>query len=138
MKALVRLLSRQFRPPKYHVTGTGLARLDPDGELHETTFADVIGVQIDANDRTVFAANGCLFPIIGDAYRGGDRLVRAIDHGVAPHLRYANDGRPLVEPAAKFANIRRRVTVFRILNAIGAVVVGFSSLILFVNWRHND
>jgi hypothetical protein len=137
MKALVRLLTRQIRAPKYYLTGAGLARLEPDGALHETAFGDVIGVQVDGKDRAVLAANGCLFPIVGDAYRGGDDLVRAIDLGVAPNLRYTTDGHALAEPTAEIAKKRRRTTVFRILNAFGAVLLGFTCLILFVDWRYN-
>src|SRR3954453_16158402 len=42
MTTAARLFSRQWRAPRLYLTGTGLAMRDPDGDVHETRFDDVV------------------------------------------------------------------------------------------------
>lgn len=88
MKLLVRLLARQWRPMQLCLTDNGLALIDPDGGVHRTSFDEVIGVGVDGDDRTVFCASGCVFPVITGAYRNGARLRDAVDAAVSPSRRY--------------------------------------------------
>jgi hypothetical protein len=137
MKTLVRILARQWRAPTFYLSGNGLTRRDPDGDLHDTTFADIIGVEVDSDDRMVFSANGCVHHIVRNAYRDGDYLVNAIDSGVMPQVRYAPDGRPLPNPTVEVAAARRKKSIARIFNAMGAVVSGLAALVLIADWRYH-
>jgi len=139
MKTLVRLLTRQWRAPDLYLTGTGLARRDPDGDVHGTRFDDVIGVEVDGDNRIVFAANGCIFPVVPDAYRGGEALADVIDSAVPATLRYSPDG----QVKAKASSIdtiarlgRGRPVWYRLLNGVGAVLFALSTAVLYINWRH--
>lgn len=138
MRTLVRIIGRQVRAPRMYLTGTGLAWRDPDGDVHETTFEDVIGVEVDGDDRTVFAANGCIVPVIPDAFRGGEALREAIDTAVPSHLRYSPNGpdEARQSPVDAFARIGHgRPPWYRLLNAVGAVVFAAATAILYLNWR---
>ncbi|HEX6871415.1 MAG TPA: insulinase family protein [Micromonosporaceae bacterium] len=184
MKRLVRLIARQWRAPRYYLTGSGLAMMDPDGDVHQTTFADVIGVQVDGDDRLLFSADGCLLPVIADAFRDGEALREAIDRNVPAHLRFTARGHehagagptptseragtepaptserartepaPTAERAATASSQvvamkpvkesavdavarvgRERPGWYRLLNALGAVILTLATVVLYLGWR---
>jgi hypothetical protein len=136
MRPLVRLLTRQLRAPRHYLTDTGLARRDPDGDVHHTSFADIVAVEVDGDDRLVFAGNGCVLPIIQDAFRGGETLIRAIDTAVPAHVRYVchlpGSTPASAEVIAHAGRARRRRN--RYLNATGAVLFALATVVLYLNW----
>jgi predicted Zn-dependent peptidase len=147
MRWLVRLIGRQWKPPTLYLTPTGMARRDGDGDVHETAFLDVIGVEVAGDNRLVFAANGCLLPVIRDAYRGGQALIQAIDTAVPAHLFYSPDDSPLpTQPATGApapgvpapdapAPVGRARRWPRVLNGLGAVGSALAAAVLYFDWR---
>ncbi|GEM_PF-1621465 len=138
MKTVVRLIARQWRAPHLYLTETGLARQDPDGDVHQTSFEDVIGVEVDGDNRIVFAANGCIFPVVPDAYRGGELLSDAIDSAIPATLRYSSDGQVVAKasPIDAIARVGRdRPLWYRLLNGVAAVVFALATAVLYVNWQ---
>ncbi|MFV0126200.1 hypothetical protein ACLGI4_00450 [Streptomyces sp. HMX112] len=90
-----------FRPPllaraKYSgarrsrlvLTGDGVAELDGDGRVHRIRFAEIVGLERDGEDRTLFAASGCLMELSPHKYSGCGKVIRAVDAAVPAGFAY--------------------------------------------------
>ena len=77
--------------------------------------------------RVVFAGNGCMLYLPVQAYRDGDHLAYVIDSAVHPGLRYGpNNQRPAPVAPPRGTGW----TVWRVLNALGAVIFGLCTLVI--------
>ncbi|ADB30535.1 peptidase M16 domain protein [Kribbella flavida DSM 17836] len=83
-----RAFSREARSMTLVLTQDGLAVRDDEG-VHSIPFDAVAGV-LRAHDGTtvVFGANGCVFPVSADLYRGGAKVVAELTRRVDPALWY--------------------------------------------------
>ncbi|WP_433530190.1 M16 family metallopeptidase [Micromonospora sp. CA-263727] len=86
--ALAKVFSREARVLRLVLTDDGLALRDPDGDVHRIRFAEVVGVEEDGAERTVFGAHGCIINVDPELFKGAEAAVRAVDAAVPAQLRY--------------------------------------------------
>lgn len=70
------------------LTDDGVAELDGDGRPHRMPFDEIVGVERDGDDRTLFGASGCLIELSPQKYSGCGKVVRAVDAAVPAGLAY--------------------------------------------------
>ncbi|MFR9776627.1 insulinase family protein [Micromonospora sp. MS34] len=85
---LAKLITRDARGLRLILTDDGVALRDPDGDVHLVRFSEVVGVEEDGAERTVFGRHGCHVPVDPVLFRGAEAVVRAVDAAVPAELRY--------------------------------------------------
>ncbi|MFJ3923439.1 M16 family metallopeptidase [Streptomyces sp. NPDC090022] len=85
---LARALYGGARRSRLVLTASGIAETDGDGRLHVIPFDEVVGVERDGTDRTLFGASGCVIALSPGKYSGCGRVVRAVDTAVPAALAY--------------------------------------------------
>ncbi|MFF8387030.1 peptidase M16 family protein [Streptomyces kanasensis] len=70
------------------LTGDGVAEIDGDGRLHHIRFDEIVGLERDGDDRTLFGASGCLMELSPRKYSGCGKVIRAVDAAVPAGLAY--------------------------------------------------
>ncbi len=86
--ALAKVFSREARALRLVLTDDGLALRDPDGDVHRVRFAEVVGVEEDGAERTVFGSHGCIINVDPELFKGAEAAVQAVDAAVPAQLRY--------------------------------------------------
>ena len=138
MKTLVRLLAGTLRPSRLYVSTSGIALRHPDGDTHETAFADVIGIEYDGEMRKVFGANGCVLHVVPTAYRDDDVISAALDQFVPAALRFARGGGPVPAPSSLDAiaqTLAERPKWYRRASLLAAIGLGLATAVLYFDWR---
>ncbi|MBU2670784.1 hypothetical protein KOI35_45515 [Actinoplanes bogorensis] len=85
---LAQLLAREARAIRLILMDDGVALRDPDGDVHVVRWPEVVAVERDGAELTVFGANGCQVPIDPDLIAGTDKVVAAVERAVPAALRY--------------------------------------------------
>ena len=85
---IARAISAAARRVKLVLAADGLAMCDPDGDVHQIAFADVVGMAIDGDSRVVFGRNGCVVHVDHTLFTGIDVVLAALDANVPEHLHY--------------------------------------------------
>ncbi|MFF8293245.1 hypothetical protein ACF068_29055 [Streptomyces sp. NPDC016309] len=70
------------------LTSDGVAEVDGDGRPHRMPFGEIVGVERDGDDRTLFGASGCLIELSPQKYSGCGKAIRAVDAAVPAGLAY--------------------------------------------------
>jgi hypothetical protein len=86
---LARLVNKQARAARLVLTGTGVAIVDGDGDVHHVEFADVVGVRGDDDGRILFGRHGCVVPVLRSLFGNVDPVIDAVDRAVPGELHYA-------------------------------------------------
>ncbi|MFD3515771.1 hypothetical protein [Streptomyces sp. NPDC058657] len=85
---LARAAYRGARAARLVLTPAGIVERDADGDLHEILFDQVVGMERDGDDRTLFGALGCIIAVSAGLYSGVGRLVAALDAAVPAEVAY--------------------------------------------------
>jgi hypothetical protein len=83
-----KLITRAARGLRLILTADGLAFRDPDGDVHIVRWSDVVGVEHDGGELTVFGSTGCHVVVNPDLFSGAAAAVAAVKANVPAELHY--------------------------------------------------
>ncbi|MGX6608172.1 hypothetical protein ACWKSP_39530 [Micromonosporaceae bacterium Da 78-11] len=85
---LAKVLTRHARGLRLILIPDGIALRDPDGDVHVVRWADVVAVERDGGELTVFSATGCEVPVDPDLFSGAEKVVAAVRANVPDMFWY--------------------------------------------------
>ena len=85
---LAKVLARAARGLRLILMPDGVALREPDGDVHEVRWPEVVAVERDGTELTVFGAGGCQVAVDPELFMGAEAIVTAIETHVPAELRY--------------------------------------------------